>query len=123
MQSNDIDIAGKSQETAPKATAAQKLTAATKKPSAKPGYVTIMIPKTERETRDVYVAHNFIPYQIKRGVDVDVPEGVLEALELAVGLTWITEEDPVTRRVTLTPQETLAVPFMMRRAAAPRAAA
>lgn len=102
-QDDSTTIEGKSQTAAPRAT-----------PSAgakKPGWKWIMIPKTKDETRDVFVSHNFVPYQIKRGVRVEVPDGVIVALELAVGTSFVSEVDPVTGRTTLVPQEVHSYPF------------
>lgn len=43
--------------------------------------VKIKLPLTRTETEDVYVALNGYPYQIKRGVEVEVPAGVVEILQ------------------------------------------
>lgn len=43
--------------------------------------VKIKLPLTRTETEDVYVALNGHPYQIKRGVEVEVPAGVVEILQ------------------------------------------
>ena len=64
----------------------------------------------------MFVGHNCIGYRIKRGVPVEVPEGVVHALEIAVGTKMIPEEDPVTRHVVMTPQETQSYPFSLVRA-------
>jgi hypothetical protein len=79
--------------------------------------VWIRIPKTKEETRDVFVGHNCVGYRVKRGVDVEVPEGVVHALEIAIGTTLVPEEDPVTKRIIMTPQETQSYPFQILRTA------
>ena len=43
--------------------------------------VKIKLPLTRTETEDVYVALIGHPYQIKRGVEVEVPAGVAEILQ------------------------------------------
>jgi hypothetical protein len=104
MSQEDMVIQGKSQ------TAAQKQPAARTKGDDD---VWIMIPKTKDDFRDVYVCPNFTPYQIKRGVKVKVPATVVAALECAIGTTFLPDTDPITGRVTLIPQETMAVPFQL----------
>lgn len=101
-QEDGTTIEGKSQTAAPRATPSAKKTGSR---------TWIMIPKTKEETRDVFVSHNFTPYRIKRGVRVEVPDGVAHALELAVGTSFVSEVDPVTGRTTLVPQETHSYPF------------
>ena len=54
--------------------------AAAKKP-AKPKMVKIKLPLTRTEKDDVYVGLNGKSYLIKRGVEVEVPEGVAKILE------------------------------------------
>ena len=54
--------------------------AAAKKP-AKPKTVKIKLPLTRTEKDDVYVGLNGKSYLIKRGVEVEVPEGVAKILE------------------------------------------
>lgn len=46
--------------------------------------VKIMIPKTKDETSDVFVGVNGVGFLIKRGVAVDVPDFVVDALNNAV---------------------------------------
>jgi len=101
---------------------ARKATAANRLSGRK---VWIKIPKTKTEFRDVAVGHNFIMYQIKRGVEVEVPEEVVHALELAVSMELTETEDPVSRRIIYVPVETQSVPFMVVRGgqSAPRAEA
>ena len=43
--------------------------------------VKIKLPLTRTESEDVYVALNGKSYQIKRGVEVEVPMGVAEILQ------------------------------------------
>lgn len=43
--------------------------------------VKIKLPLTRVESEDVYVALNGKSYQIKRGVEVEVPKGVAEILQ------------------------------------------
>ena len=54
-------------------------TTATKQTTEKK--VTIKLPLTRSEKEDVYVAVNGMPYQIQRGVNVEVPVSVKEVLE------------------------------------------
>ncbi len=49
--------------------------------AAKPKTVKIKLPLTRYEKEDVYVAINGKSYLIKRGEEVEVPEGVYEILE------------------------------------------
>lgn len=74
-------------------------------------FVTIKIPKTKEQTRDVYVGVNGKSYLLQRGVDIPVPKAVAHALELAVQTEYESVVDPVTGRETLVPQETMSVPF------------
>ena len=46
-----------------------------------PKKVKIKLPLSRTEKDDVYVALNGKSYQIKRGVEVEVPEGVVEILQ------------------------------------------
>lgn len=105
MSTEDVVIEGKGGNQAVK-TASPRATKKDETPR-----VMIMIPKTKDDVRDVFVSVNFKPYLIKRGVKTEVPEEVAHALEIAVGTTMIPEEDPVTKRITLVPQETQSVPF------------
>jgi hypothetical protein len=58
--------------------------------------VKIKIPLTKTEKKDVYVGLNGKSYLIKRGVEVEVPEGVAEILqrreEILMGLFEREEE-------------------------------
>lgn len=54
--------------------------AETKKATVKEGYVTIKLPRVPYEDAR-YVEVNFKGYFVKRGVNVDVPEFVAEAIE------------------------------------------
>ena len=54
---------------------------ATKKEPVKEGYVRIRLPLTRDQKDDVYVGLNGVGYLIKRGQEVDVPEGVAEIIE------------------------------------------
>lgn len=49
--------------------------------SAKEGYVKIRIPVSRENKNDVYVGLNGVGYLIKRGQEVEVPEGVFEILQ------------------------------------------
>lgn len=49
--------------------------------SAKEGYVKIRIPVSRENKNDVYVGLNGVGYLIKRGQEVEVPEGVYEILQ------------------------------------------
>ena len=49
--------------------------------TAKKKTVTINIPITRHEKGDVFVGINGMNYLIKRGVDVEVPESVVEVLK------------------------------------------
>ena len=51
------------------------------KPASKPKKVRIKLPLTRTEKEDVFVALNGKTYQIKRGVEVEVPYGVAKILE------------------------------------------
>lgn len=53
---------------------------AEKKATVKDGYVTIKLPRVKNEDA-LYVEVNFKGYYIQRGVNVDVPEAVAEAIE------------------------------------------
>ena len=46
-----------------------------------PKKVKIKLPLTRTESEDVFVALNGKTYQIKRGVEVEVPKGVAEILQ------------------------------------------
>ncbi len=46
-----------------------------------PKKVKIKLPLTRTENEDVFVALNGKTYQIKRGVEVEVPKGVAEILQ------------------------------------------
>lgn len=46
-----------------------------------PKKVKIKLPLTRAESEDVFVALNGKTYQIKRGVEVEVPKGVAEILQ------------------------------------------
>lgn len=46
-----------------------------------PKMVKIKIPKTKEMKEDVFVSVNFRTYQIKRGVEVEVPDFVAEVLQ------------------------------------------
>lgn len=68
-------------------------TAETKKPTAKKiKTVTIKIPLTRTESEDVFVRVNGKRYQIKRGVNVDVPWNVAKVLERSEKMTSIAIE-------------------------------
>lgn len=54
---------------------------ATKKGPVKEGYVRIRLHLTRDQKDDVYVGLNGVGYLIKRGQEVDVPEGVAEILQ------------------------------------------
>ena len=43
--------------------------------------VKVKIPRTRKDQEDVLVYLNMKPYTIKRGVEVEVPEGVAEILK------------------------------------------
>lgn len=43
--------------------------------------VKVKIPRTRKDQEDVLVYLNMMPYTIKRGVEVEVPEGVAEILK------------------------------------------
>lgn len=49
--------------------------------TAKEGYVKIRIPVSRENKDDVYVGLNGVGYLIKRGQEVEVPEGVYEILQ------------------------------------------
>lgn len=74
-----------------------------------PKKVVIHIPKTKDEGSDVLVAVQFKPYQIKRGVNVEVPEEVVEALKLAVETRY--EEEEVDGKPTMVPREVPSINF------------
>lgn len=74
------------------------------------GKVRIVIQKTKEDTRDVFVQVNFKPYLIKRGVPVEVPPEVVEALNNAVQVTYVGERGP-DGRIELTAQDTPSYPF------------
>jgi len=58
----------------------------------KPKTVTIKIPLTRTESEDVYVNVNGKRYQIKRGVNVEVPWNVAKVLERSEKMTSIAIE-------------------------------
>lgn len=70
---------------------------------AKPRTFIINIAKEKGENSDVFVGFNGVGYQIKRGQNVEVPEGVLNVLRDAVTV----EYDPETMQ----PQEVPSYPF------------
>lgn len=49
--------------------------------ATKEGYVKIRIPLSRENKDDVYVGLNGVGYLIKRGQEVEVPEGVYEILQ------------------------------------------
>lgn len=49
--------------------------------TTKEGYVKIRIPVSRENKDDVYVGLNGVGYLIKRGQEVEVPEGVYEILQ------------------------------------------
>jgi hypothetical protein len=73
--------------------------------------VTIIIPKTKGEVRDVYVNAAFKPYLLKRGVPVTVPASVIDVLKTAIQVQYEEVIDPVTGRKSLVEQETMSYPF------------
>ena len=46
-----------------------------------PKMVKVKIPKTKEQKEDVFVSVNFRTYQIKRGIEVEVPDFVAEVLQ------------------------------------------
>lgn len=74
------------------------------------GMVRIVVPKTERNVSDVYVNANFRAYQIKRGVEVDVPQAVCDALDNARETRYFEESGPDGRK-HMVAQEVLSYPY------------
>lgn len=108
----DLDIEdGKQEQTTAKARAPRAAKQAASGGPDKSDWVWIMIPKTEKEVRDVYVNPNFRAYQIKRGVPVHVPRDVVGALDNARETRYYKELDPVTQKEVLVPQEVLSYPY------------
>lgn len=87
--------------------------AATRATPAREGMVKIMIPKTKDEQRDVYVNAGFRAYQIQRGVAVDVPQDVVNTLNLAIETRYFPVEDPLTGKKTMVPQDVHSYPFQI----------
>lgn len=80
-------------------------------PATEKERVTILIPKTERDTRDVFVSANFVSYQIKRGVPVSVPRIVATVLESAIETRYYPEHDEKLGRDVMVPREVMSYPF------------
>lgn len=106
----DLDIEDGKQEQTPKATRAPRAAKAAAT-GDKSDWVWIMIPKTEKEIRPVYVNPNFRAYLIKRGEPVHVPPEVVGALNNARETRYFKETDPVTQKEVLVPQEVLSYPY------------
>jgi hypothetical protein len=100
---------GKQEQT--KAARAPRQAKADAAAGSKAGWQWIVIPKTEKEVRDVYVNPNFQPTLIKRGVPVQVPPGVIGALDNARETRYFKEVDPVTGKEQMVPQEVLSYPY------------
>jgi hypothetical protein len=79
------------------------------KAATKPKLVTIHIPKTKDEASDVQVAVQFKPYLIRRGMNVEVPAEVVEALSLAVETRY--EEEIIDGKPTMVAREVPSVNF------------
>jgi hypothetical protein len=106
----DLEIEdGKQEQT--KATRAPRAAKASTASTDKTGWQWIMIPKTEKEVRDVYVNPNFKAFLIKRGVPVQVPPDVIGALNNARETRYYKEVDPVTQKEVMVPQEVLSYPY------------
>jgi len=77
--------------------------------------VKVNIPITESEQDDVVVQINGYAFQIKRGVDVEVPESVVGVLEDAKIMTYgqITRADGEGKE--LVAQESQRIPFSVKR--------
>jgi CRISPR/Cas system-associated exonuclease Cas4 (RecB family) len=66
------------------------------KKSAKARMYTIFVDEEENELNFIKVAVNGVPYQIQRGVDVIVPESVVEVLRNAIAERLVQTTNPVT---------------------------
>ena len=109
----DLDIEDGKQEQATKTAAARAPRAGKADPGPvdKSKWPWIMIPKTEKDVRDVYVNANFKSFLIKRGVPVQVPPEAIGALDNARETRYYPEEDPQTKKVVMVPMQVLSYPY------------
>ena len=77
--------------------------------------VKINIPATESEKDDVVVQINGYAFQIKRGVDVEVPEAVVQVLENAKILSYSQVSRTDGEGKELVGIETQRIPFSVKR--------
>lgn len=75
------------------------------------GTVRIMIPRTERDVRDVPLGRNGDYILVKRGVPVDLPIEFLEVLDNAKETRYYEEIDPADGRKKLVPQVVHSYPY------------
>lgn len=59
----------------------------------------------------IFVGVNGKFYQIKRGVEVPVPQSVVNVLSDSVATCYVPTTDPVTNVITLIPQKRYITPF------------
>jgi hypothetical protein len=85
------------------------------KSALKPGWKTIIIDESEGEANYVFVGHNGTHYQLQRGVEVDVPPGVLDALSHAVATRYVSVVNPVTQQREAQARNFLRYPFRVTR--------
>lgn len=91
---------------------------------ANEGKTVINIPagETREQQQDVFVSVNGVPFLIKRNVDVEVPNAVVEALKNAKQKRYRQEEDDKGRPSDMVEYEVLAYPFNTVSISAPAAA-
>lgn len=72
----------------------------------------IIIDEVEGETNSEVVGVNGVFYQIQRGVEVEVPESVVEVLRNAIGTRWV-QTQRADGRVDLVPRSYSTIPWRL----------
>ncbi len=75
--------------------------------------VKIIIPKTEQEKGDVYIAVNGHNYLIQRGQEVEIPEDVLQVLDHAVIEEYVQKRSPDGEGYTMEKVEVKRFPYQI----------
>lgn len=73
--------------------------------------LTIFIDEEKGKPNHEFVGVNGNFFQIKRGVEVEVPEEVVGVLRNSVATRYVPTTDPTTGAITLTPQQYYLTPF------------
>lgn len=73
--------------------------------------IRVMIPRTERDIRDVPLGHDGTIMLVKRGVAVDLPMPFFNVLDDAKETRYFEEVDPVDGRKKLVPQIVHSYPY------------